>query len=310
MPSPTGIGWSSLRIVRRAPAAGDSARAAPAGGARRPPPAAGERGEAEQRAVALGPQRRQGGALLLGKGGDAGDVETGAPARLRDPDLKRPGAFDQGEAALGDLKPLRRRRGIGIGPGRLSRDDHADRVPRRLLGREVSAAGLDRAGHPAEQIGFVGYAKTPIEAPAVPVRAGGHLGFGRPRIGRAGADPHFGQAAGPGFAQDRADARDIGHGNTQVRIVLEGILDQLIEHRILVEPPPAVLQRRLSESRIVRADKCARGGAWRLRPHIVRADGAARQSEGAGGGEEEWLHHHCPHSAGTGSGSGALPGRA
>ena len=154
---------------------------------------ADQRGEAEQRRIALRGERGHVRLALVAQRRDAGDVEPRRQADIAAALGEVDRLVEQCHDPLGHRQPLGRGHRISIGARGIGRDDHADRIGIGLRRRDVAARRLDVARDAAEQVDLIGDVEPGIDLPvfltdadrALPHRQAAVIGAGtRGRLGQ------------------------------------------------------------------------------------------------------------------------------
>src|SRR4051794_23184732 len=96
----------------------------------------------------------------------------------------------------------------------------------------------------------------------------------RASILRATVDLRLRQAPAARAAQRRPGDIQIGEGDGEIPVGHERLLDETVEHRVVVEPPPVVARGELNDADRMRLDK------WSL----CRRRDLGRGKSGSGGG--------------------------
>jgi hypothetical protein len=184
--------------------------------------------------------------LVVGCGG-GGDIEVGAGAEIAH-------AAGQVQGLLGDVGALAGGVGlrgegarVGVGPRGPGGDGDAHDVLGFGGGGGVGAGGLDRAADAAEDVDLV----TDVErAGAEPGRLGLRPAQCLDQLRAARAAPHVGhrevgrrEQPGAGLGQHARGLQQVGGGDLEVLVLAQRLLNQAVERRVVIEPPPVGRRR-------------------------------------------------------------------
>ena len=208
-----------------------------------------------------------------------------------------------------DLQPGGRRGRVGISAGGIGDRDHPYGIGVRRRGGEVEPGRFDTAGHPAKEIHLIADFDADIESPILAPGTGRYRTFRKPRIICAPTDVGLRQAIGPRAAQTSTGTGYPGNRLADVGIGTQRVLDEAVEHRVVIETPPFGGQRcRRHGLRL-----CRKIGAGRRRGERgnddIRPRRASRQGKRGKGGEcEIFFDHGKTYSAGSAAGAARLWG--
>jgi hypothetical protein len=217
---------------------------------------AGERGQAVQRGLPAGLQRRQRGVERLQLRTRAARVDGAGAAGLLQALGDVDGVLLQADGLLRDLQAQAGGTGFGIRARGARGNVHAHQVERGFGRLGVGGGGLDGAAQLAEQVDLVRQrrAQPVVEGARRLVAALQQLDARLVAVRRAAVHADGGVLAAGHFVVDGAFALQVGHGLAQVGVVRERLRDEAVEQRVVVQAPPVRGQRRGAGGR-------ARGGA-------------------------------------------------
>ena len=170
---------------------------------------------------------------------------------------------------------------IDIGLHRVGDDGDLQSIERGSLGIGIGAGSESRRAQPAKQIDIPTCGQRDV------IVGGRHQRRGAGLVGwvidaKARFEAGLRQAGGLGLGQRCARTVEIGVGNAQIGVGGEAGSDELVEHRVVIKPPPIVGNgrdrcRRQAGEAAGRAGR-RQGGRWRGRGHA----GGKRQSDERG----------------------------
>ncbi len=242
---------------------------------------AGQHRQLKERRAPLALDAGDGGARLAQHRAGGGHIHIGAGAQVALANGQVVELLGQGHRAIGHLQALGVGAGVGVGAGGLGRDADPDQVLGGGYGLGAGAGRLDGAPDAAEQVDLVGDVELAIEHPSGPGRGAGQsgdqVGGGALAIGGAELDVGGGEQPRPRLLQRAPGPGEIGGGGLQVVVVGQGLLDQAVQRRIVVEAPPVRRRRRGRGHLGVGRDEAAVAGGRGRGLHVAGADGAAGQ---------------------------------
>ena len=202
--------------------------------------AAGEGGKPEQGGIALGVQRRHRGLALVAQGGDPNEIEPFGLPGIHAVAGHAHGFVEQGHRLLRNLDLPCGGCGIGISAHRVG--DYLDTHGVQVVsgGAQIATGGFQAAAHPAEQIDFVVEVDAAIDAPVTARFARQGFEGGDLLIDRGAADGGLRIERRPRAAKLGLGAFQMRHRNPNIGICGQRIGHQPIEHRVVIQAPPAI----------------------------------------------------------------------
>ncbi len=195
------------------------------------------------------------------------------------------------ERMVRDSEFLAERADRGVGAGGLRGHHHPHAIAGRCHRIRVGIRHFDRAVHAAEQIDLVGGLKDVFEQPnglrGMPGQLEDLIRHGD-RARRAPRHMPWSRVAlGVHRRQCRASRGEIRIGRGQGAVRLQRLLNQRVEPRVIVEPPPGIRRRRRRLGRRIQGHQRRLGARRQRGCVVVRAHPAGGERGGDEGAHEQ-----------------------